>query len=317
MTGAGDLVEFIAAELAQPVSPEAHALADRVREIYGDQVRAILFYGSCLRKGSDPDSVLDLYVLVDRYRSVYQNPLLVVANTILPPNVFYLEAECLGRVVRSKYAVLSRSDLLRSTLSATFEPYFWARFAQPCALVYAVDQAVADEVAGALAQAVRSFFLSGVSSLRERFRASELWMSTLGQTYRCEVRAERAAAPDALYLAAPERYDEVARLGLPLLPYPVAAETGSDGLIWTVELPAWKRRVAPCVWGLRRLHGKIRFLLRLLRNGLIFEGGVDYVLWKIERHSGVKADPSWREKRFRWMALVAEIWRLHRRGAFR
>jgi hypothetical protein len=65
------------------------------------------------------------------------------------------------------------------------------------------------------------------------------------------------------------------------------------------------------------VHGSILFVLRILRNGLIFEGGVDYVMWKIERHSGVKVDRSWRERRFPLLGLGAELWRLYRRGAIR
>ena len=55
----------------------------------------------------------------------------------------------------------------------------------------------------------------------------------------------------------------------------------------------------------------------MLRNGLIFEGGVDYVLWKIERHSGVAIDQAWRRRRYPLLALGQEAWRLYRARAFR
>jgi len=41
------------------------------------------------------------------------------------------------------------------------------------------------------------------------------------------------------------------------------------------------------------------------------------VIWKVERHSGEKVDPTWREKRHRLIALGGEVWRLYRKGAFR
>jgi predicted nucleotidyltransferase len=318
MTGASaELVRFISEELDRPVGAGAARLAERVREIHGGAVKAILFYGSCLRRKDDFEGVLDLYVLVDRYRDAYRNPLLVILNTLLPPNVFYVETETGGRTVRAKYAVLSRRRLVRSTSRRAFESYFWARFAQPCALVYASEPAVRAEVAGALAEAVVALVRHGVPLAPERFRAAELWTATLRETYRSEVRAERGGAPADLYGAAPGRYDEVARLALPLLGYPVSAETVAGETGWAVRVPAWERRLAPWLWALRRVHGKVFFLLRLLRNGLIFEGGLDYLLWKIERHSGVKVDPSWRKRRFRLLAAGAEIWRLYRRGAFR
>ena len=318
MTAGRDrLVQFIADELARPVSAGAIAVAERVRELYGDAVRAVLFYGSCLRKGDDLEGVLDVYVLVDRYGAAYRNPLLVLVNTLLPPNVFYLETAMNGQTVRAKYAVLSLSRLTKSTSPHTFEPYFWARFAQPCALVYAAGPDVARRVAEALAAAVATCIGRGLPLLPQRFSLPDLWTATLRETYLCEVRAERSVAPADLYRAAPERYAEVSRLALPRLPWSVSVEDVSGETWWTAKLPAWQRRLAPWVWRLRRVHGKTLFLLRIVRNALIFEGGVDYVIWKIERHSGVKVDPSWRKKRFRLFGLGAELLRLYRRGAIR
>ena len=42
-------------------------------------------------------------------------------------------------------------------------------------------------------------------------------------------------------------------------------------------------------WRFRRLVGKVLSILRLAKGVFTFDGGVDYILWKIERHSGVKA----------------------------
>jgi hypothetical protein len=312
----GDLVAFVADELARPVSAGAHAVADGLRALYPQAARGILFYGSCLRR-SDDEGVLDLYVLVDRYRTTYDSRWLVLLNTVLPPNVFYFETRLGDQTIRAKYAVLSLSGLTRSTSPRTFEPYFWARFAQPCALVYAAESAVTQQVSEALAEAVVTLVEHGTALVPERFTTAELWKTTLRETYRCEVRAERAVAPVDLYLASPERYDAITRLALPSLSYPVGAQTDSGETQWSVHVPAWRRRIAPWVWAVRRVHGSILFVLRLLRNGLIFEGGVDYVIWKIERHSGVEVDRSWRNSRVPLFRLVAELWRLYRRGAIR
>lgn len=83
----------------------------------------------------------------------------------------------------------------------------------------------------------------------------------------------------------------------------------------TVETPArpWVVRL----WPLRIVESKFLFLMRLLRNGLTFDGGVDYVMWKIERHSGVKADPAWKTKRIRVLAVIVEAYKIWRQGGFR
>ena len=52
------------------------------------------------------------------------------------------------------------------------------------------------------------------------------------------------------------------------------AETGRDA-----ERRRWRRR---------RLAGKLLNLLRLVKGAFTFEGALDYVLWKVERHSGVR-----------------------------
>jgi hypothetical protein len=111
---------------------------------------------------------------------------------------------------------------------------------------------------------------------------------------------------ETLYVSAPERYERVTRLAATALPYPVpCVATADGGTAFEARLSAAACRRARAVWGLRVAHAKVRFLLRLLRNGLIFEGGVDYVLWKIERHSGVEIDRTWRQKRHRLLALGA------------
>ena len=308
-----ELEALIGQELARPVPQGAHALTDRVRAMFGSSVRAVLMYGSNLRHDDDREGLLDLYVFVTSYRSAYRSAALATVNRLLPPNVFYLEVPIGTRVVRCKYAVLALDDLPRLTSEATSEPYFWARFAQPCALVYAVDGQARELVATALAGAVVTFVRFGVPLVSAMFESQDLWTRAWQATYAAEIRPERSGAEAALYAGDAERFERVTALALPLLRWPSIR----DGCRFRVEIPASDRRRAARAWWFSRRVAKARFLLRILRNALIFEGGVDYVLWKIQRHSGVTIDQGWREKRFRWLALGAEAWRLYRARAFR
>ena len=129
----------------------AHALLAR----HGDAVQAILLYGSCYRRGDDREGIVDLYLLVDGYRSVHGAGLAALANRVLPPNVYLLETPLGDRVLRAKYAVLSLAALERGTGRRAFHPYLWGRFAQPTALLYARTDAVAARVHAALAEAAR------------------------------------------------------------------------------------------------------------------------------------------------------------------
>lgn len=311
------LDQMIREELARPVPPGALVLADRLRELYGPALRAVLLYGSCLRQNDDRESLLDLYALVTSYRAAYRGPTLAALNRVLPPNVFYLQTPGGRHVVRAKYAVLALHDLARLTSPRTFEPYFWARFAQPCALVYAADDRARDTVATALAGAVTTFVQRGVPLVDVPFDARALWTTTWQATYGAEIRPERPAATETLYATAAERYERATALALPALPWPSVAATEDGRLSFRVDVSPRERRQAARTWRLRRAHGKALFLFRILRHALIFEGGVDYVLWKIQRHSGVAIDHGWRQKRHPLLALGAEAWRLYRARAFR
>lgn len=312
------LERMVRAELAQPVPAGVQALTDRLRERYGDELRGVVLYGSCLRRGDDRDGVVDLYALVRSYRSAHRSAALATINRLLPPNVFYLEAELGQRVVRCKYAVLASDDLERLTSARTSEPYFWARFAQPCALVYAADDRAREAVVTAFAGAIATFVHFAVPLSGEAFDARELWTTGWRATYRAELRPERPqAAALGLYDDDADRYERATALAVETLPWSVASVSEGDRARFRVALPPDQRWRAVGAWRLRRVHAKLLFLLRILRNALIFEGGIDYVLWKIQRHSGVEIDHTWRRKRHRYLALGAEAWRLYRARAFR
>src|SRR5690348_5185853 len=121
------LVEVVATELAQPVPTVVRGIADAVRQKHADAALGVLFYGSCLRKPETllPDSLLDFYLLVDRYQNAYRSSTMALANRILPPNVFYLEAAGL----RCKYAVISLDQFLAGMQSSASGVSLWARFA--------------------------------------------------------------------------------------------------------------------------------------------------------------------------------------------
>ncbi len=74
---------------------------------------------------------------------------------------------------------------------------------------------------------------------------------------------------------------------------------------------------AAALWALRRSYGKLLSLLRILKSALTQEHSLDYAIWKVERHSGLKIDPTWRERRHPLLALGEQVWRMYRKGAIR
>ena len=247
------LTHFVGEELAQPVPPGALVLADAIRAEHPGSVKAILFYGSCLRKQTDVDGLLDLYVLPERYDRFYPGRGWAMANAILAPNVFYLEAEDGGVRYRTKYSVVSLGQFERYTSPNCFHPYYWARFAQPCALVFSASDEVKERMARALASAIRTFVARSLPLVERQFRIEDLWREGLGQSYRAEVRPERRQATSGLYEAAAQRYETMTRAALVELGASAAAVEGD-----LVEVPQSLPRepYARALWRLRRWLGK-------------------------------------------------------------
>ena len=81
------------------------ALGEILRQRFGPHTQAILFYGSCRRSNDDTGGIVDLYVLVDDYRAAHGSFLPALANRVLAPNVYYLEAPVAGRTARRQVAL--------------------------------------------------------------------------------------------------------------------------------------------------------------------------------------------------------------------
>ena len=70
-------------------------------------------------------------------------------------------------------------------------------------------------------------------------------------------------------------------------------------------------------WTMRRLAGKALHVLRLVKAAFTFENGLEYLLWKIQRHSGETVEVKDWQRRHPLLAAPGLALRLYRRGAFR
>jgi hypothetical protein len=311
------LIKVIKHSAERSASPAVKVLIDEIRRRHGGAVQGILFYGSCLRSGDDLDGLVDLYLLVDDYRSAFNSRWQALLNALLPPNVYYLERELEGHVVRTKYAVLSMADFQKGTSMRWFHSYLWGRFCQPTALLYARNEAVAEFVAHCFASAVLTFFKRVLPRTPREFTAQQLWSLGLTLSYGAELRSEKPEKRARLYDAAPQYYEQITRLVVDVLDGPVEIDGSSGRLRYRQHISAGKRLWSRCAWKLRSWQGKLLSIMRLLKATLTFEGGVDYILWKIERHSGVTVEVEPRLKRRPLLAMWVLSWRLYRKGGFR
>jgi hypothetical protein len=303
----------IAEELALPL-PEAIGHVAEVLAARGHgAATAVLFYGSNLRSGN-LEGVLDYYVLVDSLRRWYGRWLPAAANRVLPPSILYVETPWAGQTLRAKVAVLRVDQFRRAMRRRGLDTTMWARYSQPAALAWSRDAAGREAAVEAVADAVISAAGWAARLGPARGPAGEYWQSLFKRTYGAELRVERASRTDSLMAYGGPRYDR-------LLPLAWTA----DGLAFATlpggtlspALGSGARRAARWGWALRHALGKPLNFVRLMKSAYTFDGGVDYVLWKIERHSGVKMELTPWQRRHPILASPWVFWQLKKRGAIR
>lgn len=273
--------------LDQPVVPEVSALANVLKSLHGEAV-AVIAYGSVLRDQSPYETLIDYYLITETASDVSANFFSRQLCKLIPPNVYFAAAEFDGKSVRCKYAVVPAKTFARWVEPDVSNPYFWARFSQPCALIYARDQDARDFVIGALSEAARTAYGNALGIPGE----DDPWTRLFRATYQTELRPENAA-----------RGGELANQNRPHFTALSAALAGTAPIAGN--------------WSLRRKTGKIWALARLIKAAFTFQGGADYIAWKIERHSGEKIEVSEWQRRHPVLAGIALLPRLMRKGAVR
>ncbi len=298
------LIDLAHTELHQPVDPRVRAIAEAIAERYGEASRALLFYGSCLRQSELDGLMLDFYLIVSSYRDAYGRSWLAAANRLIPPNVFPFEHGGL----HAKYAVLSERDFERECGPRARSVSVWARFAQPARLAWSKDEEAGSRAAASVARAAPTLFALTRPTLASPDREDPLAIFRAGfaLTYGAEIRAERSGRPVDIVDSDPERYETIGRLVLAAAaggPVGPPSEAGRDG-----ARRAWKGRQS---------RGKALSILRLLKAGATYSGGIDYLAWKINRHAGTKIEVQPWQRKWPLIAAVTLLPKLLKKGAVR
>lgn len=318
--GAAALDALLAEELEAPVPAPVARMADAIRSRHGG-VAALLFYGSCLRRGTT-EGVLDFYVLVDGYRVSHRSWLQALLGWLLPPNVFYLELDDGPERLRAKYAVISRHDFARAAAGRSVETRIWSRFCQPARRVWARDAAARAAVLAAVHAATLTAIERMLSWLpgegpEQRFEPAELWTTAFRETYRTELRGEKAETIDAIYAGQAARFDRVALAALRVLEAQGRLRLRAAGRELVVASDPSGRARARRVWRLRRPLAKAFAIASLAKTPATFEGWVDYAIFKLERHSGVRVELTDRQRRRPLLHALPILLRLLRQGVLR
>jgi hypothetical protein len=299
VTSLGDMVEQ---ELGRPVSTTirdaAHAIARRLGGA------AVLFYGSVLRTG-DLDGVLDFYVL----RAPEERTNLL--SRLIWPDVSYHEVETSGRIVRAKVAAMQIATFERAARGATLDTTIWARFVQPCALIWSRDEAICRRVAQAVADASVTAGWFATLHHASAGSAGDFWRGLFRATYSTELRVEAPGREDQILGYDRRRYDDL----LPLAWRSGGVAFERDGEDLSPRPTERQMRAIAAAWFRVARAGRPLNLVRLVKAAFTFEGAARYGLWKIERHTGVRIALTPFRERHPILAAPGVFWRVWRRAS--
>ena len=268
--------------LEAPDDPALAGVLAKLDESYGDGIDAIVLYGSYLR--GNAEAMPDLYVLLRQYPL---SPRLDRwLGSMLPPNVYVVSD---GKL-RAKVSVLLTHQLVNA-VTADFHPYFWARFVQPCRLIHCRDDEILARLKYIAARSARRL-LNAMGSRDTLTTPEGYWLAVFERTYAAELRSERSGKYGEIYATNRAYYDSLFD----------ARGRGKD---------------RPVLWRLRQVAGKALSGARILKSVLTFDDPVGYMLWKLERHSGVRIEATERQRRHPLLFAWPLVWRLYREGAFR
>jgi hypothetical protein len=284
-------------------APEASAWAEHLAAVFGPAVLAVLHYGSRAQgRPTGPDSAFDFFVIVSGYSEAYAAPSAAGVSIrarranllarLLPPNGLAVrrpgaagpEAKCL---------ILSLKHFVRECSPRARDHFVAARLIQRIVPVWFRHSGAAEAVDRGLRVARERTIRWVPVFLPVRFTLEDYCRTLIAVSYAHEVRAESPAHVENLLAA---QWEVLHRIYRPLLDR--FAEEG------TLARDAGGYRQVRPVGRLSALRvrsyfqwSKARTTLRLLKHPFLYQDWLDYLLRKVERHTGVRIELTEKERR--------------------
>ena len=298
-------------------SQELNVLVTFLLGHHGGAINAILYYGSCMRNKDPFDGIVDLYLITDGYQAAYSSKFRALLNWLLPPNVFYKELAVGERTLRVKYNVLSTADLRRGLSRRSMHSYFWGRFTQPIEILWCRNDTVRSDMQACFLLAAKTFLERVLPAVASSGSVSDLWAQGLRLSYAAELRTESTGRAQELVDHDLQHYVATSVAVASSLRFPLEITGVGKSARYTADVSVSSRFLGRLGWVVRSVQGKILSVARLLKALFTFDGGLDYVAWKLERHSGQRIEISDRVRRYPLIFVWGMLWKLYRRGIIR
>lgn len=294
---------------------------EHFKNVFDTSLLGVLFYGSCLRNADSRrrdfccSSIMDFHLLVDKYCCQGQRWWEAFLNRLLPPNVYNLNLCSDQKNIQSKYAVYPLKTFSRAVSKRWLNPYFWARFAQPTVIAYAKDYPTKKRIEQDLVKSLLTFVEQTLPLMQSPFSIREFWRIGLGASYATELRTESPRTISRLYDTNKIYLQRLTPLAYNLSRYNVYRATPNS--YFEANLANKQKTRAAILWKTRRILGKWLAVLRLTKSSLTFNNSFEYIISKLERHSGEKIDVSPFCRKHPVLGSIFLAMRLYRKKIFR
>lgn len=313
----------------------ADALAAALADVAGDQLLAVLLFGSHL-VGAAPSahSAYDFVLIVREYLPFYERLHAAGANRrspawlaglarVLAPNILAVDPGLPGGQI-AKVMILTMDDFARALSPRAPDHYMRGRLVQTVAVLRAEDAGVREEVEGLLAGARRDVLRWAGPWLPERFAPRSLARRMLEVSYAGEIRPEAAGRVAAVFEAQEpflahayrEVLEQAEREGLVVRVGPDSGAAGAEPEWRLARPPSPAERLA---WRLYFARSKARATARWAKHVATFDDWLTYIQRKVERRTGMHVEVTPLERRFAlillWPKIVRVLWALRRSRA--
>lgn len=274
----------------------------------------VLYYGSTLWK-RDLTGLLDFYIVCDELSDWYQaKKSRLLANQLLPPNIEYYEYTEKNISLRAKVAVLSLKQLREATGLQSLDTTMWARFCQPVKILWSRDEHANQDLIRCLVRAVGTASWWAARLGPKEGAGEAFWCDLFAHTYSAELRVEAKNRPMSILENREAYFIQLLEAGWKELGL---SFTKPRNNYFIVEITKIERDKALKKWNLRKRLGRPLNIARLVKAAFTFQGGADYVAWKIKRHQGIELHLTSFQKRH---PLVSAPWiliKLYHQGVFK